>query len=296
VTTGADPLFPRLSYENSLEISLQRKINIDLWDKGKPYPSALAKKLQLTGRHRKAADNPATKRIVAEKAKLRKEIARSSKLVEDFEFFLGKMDWYPELLLQQLYWDSNMMHADPQTVLAKQKKSTWPISRETLIEIRENVRVLAEQVERLSKTDFSPARTVILCDADGRRLHRADEKYLLRAFRNLPDILSFYASELGRKLSLASGYWSREAKEWKSLVELARQNSLYERIRAKTGQYHTVRLHRLVNASRLTRGLRAIKQRAFIIWLNRLKKRHEAKLTSAAMSQSQEGSPPPQLS
>jgi hypothetical protein len=292
VASGPDPLLPRVSYEDRQGISLQRTIDIELWSKGEPYPPALARKFELNGPNRKIADNPATKMIIAQKADLRRQIANTPKLVKDFEFFLDKMGWYPEKLLQHLYWDSNMMQANSQTILAKEKKKTWPIDRESLGEIRGHLRVLAEQVERLNKTDFSPARTAILRNEEGNRLHPADERYLLRIFRNLPEVLRFYGGELNRKLSLTDFYWSREMKRWKFLVEEARRTSLYEQIRAKADQYHVVRLHRLVNASRRVQGLSPINQRAFIIWLNRLKKRHEEMSRSPTSSPRPEGSLP----
>jgi hypothetical protein len=281
-----------MSHEDSHLISLQRTIEIELWNKGEPYSPALARKFRLTGANRKIANNPTTKMIIAQKADLRRKIAISSKLVKDFEFFLDKMGWYPEVLLQHLYWDSNMMHADPQTVIDKEKARTWPIDRDTLGEIRTNIRVLTDQIERLNNTDFSPARTVILHDEDGERLNRADERYLLKAFGKLPRILRSYGGELSRKLSLSDVYWLREIKTWKSLVDHARKTSLYEQIRVKTGQYHVVRLHRLVSISRRVQGLPPIEQRAFIIWLNRLKKRHQGTSGSPTSSPAPEGSPP----
>jgi hypothetical protein len=274
-TAGPDPLYPRISNEDAQLISQQRKIDTELWSKGEAYPARLARKLRLSGSHRKAADNPVTKMIVAQKADLRRKIALSSKLVTDFEFFLDKMDWYPELLLQQLYWDSNMMHADPQSVISNEKARTWPIDKEVLREILRRIRVLAEQMERLSETDFSPARTAILEDEKGERMHPADERYLLKAFRKMPDILRSYAHELGRKLNLSELYWPQRTKDLESLVAHARKTSLYEHIRAKTGQYHAFRLHRLVSASREVQGLRPVGQRALVVWLNRLKKSHK---------------------
>jgi hypothetical protein len=274
-TAGPDPLYPRISHEDAQLISQQRDIDTKLWSEGEPYPAPLARKMQLTGSHRKAANNPVTKMIVAQKADLRKKIALSSKLVRDFEFFLEKMDWYPELLLQHLYWDSNMMHADPQSVISSEKARTWPIDKDVLREMLRRIRVLAEQMERLGETDFSPARTAILEDEKGQRMDPGDERYLLRAFRRMPDILRSYGQELGRKLNLSELYWSQRTKELESSVAYARKTSLYEYIRASTGRYHAFRLHRLVSASRQVQGLPPIGQRAFVIWLNRLKKSHK---------------------
>jgi hypothetical protein len=224
---------------------------------------------------RRMANNPTTRKIFVDKQKLLLRIRQSPQLERDFEFLLGKMDWDVDQLLQYLYWDSNMMHADPQTLIRKEKERTWPIDRETLSEIRTNIRVLTEQMERLNKTDFSPARTVTLHAENGERLNRADERYLLKAFSRLPEILRFYGQEMSRKLTLSALHWPRAIERWKSLVAHARKTSLYEQIRVKTGQYHVVRLHRLVSISRQVQGLPPISQRSFIVWLNRLKKRLE---------------------
>jgi hypothetical protein len=72
-----------------------------------------------------------------------------------------------------------MMHADPQTVIGKEKDKTWSIEKNTLVDIRMNIRALAEQIERVNKTEFSPAKTAILCDETGDRFHRADESIFL---------------------------------------------------------------------------------------------------------------------
>jgi hypothetical protein len=241
--------------------------------------------------HRKGANNPATRQIFLGKQKLLREIKKSPQLARDFGFFLEKMRWNTDQLLQHLFWDSNMMRADPQTVISKEKERTWPISRDTLNQMRTNIRVLTEQMERVSKTDFSPARTIILRDEKGGRLRRADERYLLKAFSNLPGILRFYGWELSQNLTLSSLHWSHQAKTWKSLVAHARKTSLYEKVRATTGQYHVVRLHRLVNVSRQVQELPFLKQRAFIIWLNRLKKRHDRPPSSRPSSPPSKDSP-----
>jgi hypothetical protein len=279
---NSDSLFPRLSNKSAQAISVQRKIDIDLWSKGEPYPLALAKELKLSKENRKFADNPTTKKIVSSKAQLRRKIATSPKLADDFNFFLDRMGWHPELLLQYLYWDSNIMHTFAQAVMRVEKQRKWPVDRKDLQKILQNVSLLTEQTERLSKTDFSPAHTVILLDEEDRRLNPAYEKHLLRAFRNLPEILRRFGGDLRRKLSHADFVWSREKKRLISEIQLARQTSLYERIRAKTGAYHSTRLHRLISVAREVQGLSYINSRAFVIWLNKLKKRHIERVESAS--------------
>ena len=229
--------------------------------------------VKLAGRD--ITNSPVTQRIIADKAELRKLIANDSKLVKDFEFFLKKLCWGPEGLLQHLYWDCNMMRATQQTIIAEEKKSNWPIDRKTLEDLCADTSALALRLEDLDKTDFSPARTVILRTADGVPLPREHEKYLLRAFRDLPEILGFYSWELRRKILYAAHFWSEDAQSWKSIIELTRENSLYENIRTRAGHYHAVRLHRLVNAARKAQGLAPLELRAFTIWLNRLRARLE---------------------
>lgn len=264
-----------MSYEDAPAISDLRKIDIELWSEGKPYPSELAKKLELTRQARKAADNPWTKMIIAAKANLRKEIASSPQLVEDFEFFLDKMGWHPEQLLHDLYFYCNMMHATPQAVIATEKREIWPMGRKSLDALCRNILALATRLEKLNQTKFSPARGVVLRADTGDRLPPARERHLLKAFSELPKILRFYREELNRTVLNAAGDWSDAQKHGKSLVEGAREHSLYERIRAKAGKYHAVRLHRLVNAARQIQNLSPIEWYAFRKWLSELKQRLE---------------------
>jgi len=275
-------------------VEKRRRASLGAKSKQKRQAGTFAQWLQsIPKEQRKLANNPATRRIFAEKQQVLRQIRNSPRLMSDFDFFLGSLDWDTECLLQHLYWDSNMMHADPQTLVRKEKARIWTVDRRTLSKIRTTIRVLSEQMEQISETDFSPARTAILRDEKGMRLHPADEKYLLTAFRNLPDVLRFYGYEVSRKLANVDKYWLSSKKDWKSIVEQARQSSLYEKIRAKTGQYHVVRLHRLVNISRQVQGLPPVNQRAFIVWLNRLKKRHEKICVSQESPSSLKGSPAP---
>jgi hypothetical protein len=239
-------------------------------------------KLELTGQARKAADSQWTKMTIAGKANLRKEIASSSQLVGDFEFFLEKMEWHPELLLQILYWDCNMKGATPQTVIAREKRETWPIAQKFLDALCGDMSTLAARLEQLNETEFSLARGLALRGETGDRLPQARERHLLKAFRELPETLHLYSRDLRQTILDTAAHWSRQKQNWESLIGSARQDSLYERIRAKTGQYHQIRLHRLVNAARRIQGLPQLESRAFVVWLNRLKKRCErAKLQAA---------------
>ena len=220
--------------------------------------------------------NPGTRLIIAQEAELRRRIRRDPQLAEDFDFLVRKTGWRLHRLLQLLYWDSNMMHADPQTVLGGAKRDAWPIDRKTLKAILRDISALAEQVEQVNKTEFSPARSLILQNGAGLRILRKEEKYLLKTFGDLPGILRFYCGELKRKLKITDNFWPRQKERWKSIVDLTRRNSLYEGIRSATpdDKYHATRLLRLVNASREVQGLPPVEFRAFIVWLNRLRKRH----------------------
>lgn len=224
---------------------------------------------------RAARRNPFTRLVIAHKTELRRRIDADAQLKKDFEFLISKTGWDPHTLLHQLYWDSNMMHADSQTLVRKGKNDTWPIDRKTLEVILKNIARLAEQVEEVSKTEFSPARAIVLRNRKGLRLHPKYERYLLETFSCLHNVLRYYGAELKRNLDRTCVSWEREKERWNYLVDVARRNSLYEGIRLATpgNQYHATRLLRLVNTSRNLQNLLPIEHRAFIVWLNRLKRR-----------------------
>lgn len=81
---------------------------------------------------RAARRNPITRLIIAHKKEIRRRVEADAQLSEDFGFLLEKTGWLPDLLLSRLYWDANMMHADAQTVIGKEKVKIWPIDRKTL--------------------------------------------------------------------------------------------------------------------------------------------------------------------
>jgi hypothetical protein len=58
----------------------------------------------------------------------------------------------------------------------------------------------------------------------------------------------------------------------KLIAEASRRSSLFALLRETAGNCHAVRLLRLVNASRNVHSLSPIRQRAFVVWLNRLGK------------------------
>lgn len=255
------------------EIQLLRRpeVPIQQWCKGEPVlGSRLERRLTrlLVGRKFQVPNYP-----IAGKAKLRKVIANDPKLVRDFEFFTNKLGWDPEALLHDLYWDCNMMHATLQTILASQsvgrdlKKAQKALS---------HIALLAKEVRTLNRTEFSPARTAILRNRKDELLRPAKQKYLLRVFSELPEILCCYGRELRRKFRLREASWVEEKTDCETIYKVTRQNSMYERIRAKVGKYHAVRLHRLVNAARHVQGFPPIELRAFIVWLNKLRKRSES--------------------
>jgi hypothetical protein len=127
----------------------------------------------------------------------------------------------------------------------------------------------------VNQTEFSPARTVFFRDEDGERLTNQASGQIRAIAADLPWILRTYAGDLRRKVWIHASFWKRERPQMESLVQMMRESSLYERIRLQTGKYHQTRLHRLVNAARVDQGLPVIEQRAFTIWLNRLKKRYQ---------------------
>ena len=220
-------------------------------------------------------NRPITRRIIAQTKLLRRRIKVNAQLRRDFDFLSKKTGWHPDKLLQSLYWDCNMMHADLQTLLSNIKSDIWPMDRQTVEMILRNLTGLPEQIQRVNETEFSPARTCILRDSEGTQLRLKQQRDLQEAFIQLPDVLRFFGGELQRKFNIADHYWQTEREEWKAIVDVTRQSSLYQGIRLATrdNKYNANRLCRLVNASRAVQGLQPIKLRAFTIWLNKLRKR-----------------------
>jgi len=193
------------------------------------------------------------------KEELRKRIEREPQLKKDFDFLVAKTGLTPEQLLTGLRLDCNLMKADRQTLLSKERAELWPISEATLRRTVKNIRRAAGQIEATNETEFSPALP----------------KNIGRNFTGLPETLRSYAGEVERRVNIWAAYWKRKKSRIPTLVALTRQHSLYERIRSSTGGYHQVRLLRLVNAAREVEGLPKIEQRAFTIWLNRFEKRRK---------------------
>jgi hypothetical protein len=197
--------------------------------------------------------------IRAEKEELRKRIEHDPQLKKDFDFLIGKSGLQPNQLLTGLWLDCNLMKADRQTLLSKEKEELWPIDEDTLKRSIKNIRRAADQIETTNETKFSPALTKNIGDN----------------FAGLPEILRSYARELERKVNLWTPYWKRKKSRIPNLVRLTRQHSLYERVRSSAGGYHQIRLLRLVNAARENKGLRKIELRAFTMWLNKFEKRRK---------------------
>jgi len=214
--------------------------------------------------------------IRRKKARLRERIARDPALQRDFDFLLSSTRWPEEVLLARLFWDCNMMSADPKSVVSRERRQTWPISESVLRRVIRGIFKVAEQVEKVNQTDFSPAGTVFFYDEEGEMLTEGETTKRRAIMADLPGILRFYASELQRKVSINASFWRRQKPHIAPLVQMVRETSLYESMRSATGGYHQTRLHRLVNAARIDQGLPPIEQRAFTIWLNRLRKRHGA--------------------
>ena len=232
------------------------------------------RKKSLEDRLRTIGRSPFTRKIIADEEELQRRITNDPQLTRDFVFLLKKTGWDRALLLKLLYWDSNIMHADRQTILREERARAWPIARDTLKEILGDISVAADQIGRLNQVELSPARSRILRNKTGIELSPRDTKRLLGIFRELPEILRSYCGELGRKIEVDTSFWSEEEKEWPSIIDMTRQNSLYERIRLADSrdQYNCNRLHRLVNVSREVNGLPPIGLRAFVKWLNGLRK------------------------
>jgi hypothetical protein len=244
----------------------------------------------LGRRVREIRDHPITRRIIAQKAHLRHRIKADTKLTRDFDFLVKKTGWHPDKLLQLLYWDCNMMHASLQTILRNKKSELWPVDRKFVEMILRNLSRLAEQIARVNETDFSPVRTIILRDSEGVRLHPKQQRDLQGTFNRLPKVLRFYSAELERKFNIADHYWQRERKAWKSILDVTRRSSIYEGIRLATpdNKYNANRVLRLINTSRDVQGLPTIELRAFIIWLNKWRKRYSNQTAVPAFQPGQE--------
>lgn len=221
-----------------------------------------------------------SRQIKGAKQQLRYCVTNDPQLKRDFDFLIGKTGWRSELFLARLFWDKNIMHADPRAVLARMKSEDWPVARGDLERIVKDAHALAKQIERVNETEFSPARTLILRDGFGERLSPRKERELQHSFATLPEILRLYAGELRRKVLITAGFSRRVAEDRAAIVKDVRKTSLFELVRSATGQYHATRLLRLVNAARKVCDLPPIEQRAFIVWLNRLRKRHSAEPTT----------------
>ena len=207
-----------------------------------------------------------TRKIVAGEKELRRRINTDAQLADDFEFLVKKTGWQPNLLLKRLYWDSNIIHADRQTILREAEAEAFPVDPDTLKAIRRTIPALADQIERVNQTELSPARTIILRNEKGGELSLLDAKRLRWAFSSLPEILNFYLGELYRKVSINTNLWPEEKEDLLSIIDETRLTSLYECIRLADSkdQYNSVRLLRLVNVSREVQGLPPVKWRAFV--------------------------------
>jgi hypothetical protein len=216
-----------------------------------------------------------SKLVRAREAELRRRIDTNEQLKKDFQFFVQRMNFPPDDLINGLYWDCNMIHADPQTVVSGIKSETWPIDEQSLRKILRNINTAAQQIDKVNKTTLSPGNEVVVLDNSGFLLERHKEKSLLAEFGRLPEILRIYHKTLKRGVEEAADFWPKESERMRRLVEHARHNSLYERIRLTSPdhKYHANRLHRLVSAAREMLGLTPVTRRSFIVWLNKLKKR-----------------------
>jgi hypothetical protein len=196
----------------------------------------------------------------AEKQELRNRIQRDPQLKKDFDLLIEKTGWQPHQLITGLCLDCNLMSADRQTLLRNEKLEWWPISEDTLRRNIKNIRRIAGQIQAINQTKgLSPTRNRSVGDN----------------FVGLPEMLSSYAEELERIVNISAHYWKRKRSLIPGIVLLTRENSLYERVRSSTGQYHQTRLLRLLNLTREIRGYQNISQRAFTIWLNRFEKQRK---------------------
>jgi hypothetical protein len=99
------------------------------------------------------------KAIRMQKQELRNRIEHDPQLKKDFELLIAKTRLQPNQLLTGLWLDCNLMTADRQTLLSKERAEIWPICEDTLGRNIKNIRRAAGQIEAIDETEFSPALT-----------------------------------------------------------------------------------------------------------------------------------------
>jgi len=191
-----------------------------------------------------------------QKQQLRLRIENNRQLKNDFDFLVEKTGLLPRQLLTGLWMDCNMMMADSQRLLKMEKREIWPISEGTIRGIIKSIRKLAPQIDTTDKTKLSP-------------LHHPN---IGNKFVGLADTLRAYGTELERRADIWAPYWERKRLRIPEQVVLTRQHSVFERIRVSAGSYHQTHLFRLITAARHVYGYPRITERAFKVWLNRLRK------------------------
>lgn len=248
------------------------------WREGK---RVLDRKLARLTAHEHGQLPKFTREIKRGLAGLRKRIANNPGLVADFNFFTGQLGWPAEEFLFRLFWDCNIKSAWPESVIAADKRRRWPINQHELEEVCRTILEIAATLGKISDTELSPAFDISPSQVSGffskemQSLSRAKRRFVLRAFRAFPELLRLYSCELRGNILAIADQQAKSDTRTRSLVNHVRETSLYEAIRSKLGEYHAVRLHRLVNAARETQGLQPISWDAFRKWLKELKERLE---------------------
>jgi hypothetical protein len=213
--------------------------------------------------------------IRARESDLKARINGNEELTKDFEFFTQTVGIAAEELLNRLCWDCNMMHADPQTVASGIKAETWPIEEQTLRRMLTSISAAGKHIENINKTNIAPGKPNAIVDSEGIPLERRKEKSLLSEFARLPEVVRLYHDELLKAVDEAARTWPGQNKRMRALVEEARKNSIFERIRLASPKhkYHADRLCRLVNAARAGQGHKELSQHSFVAWLSNMKKK-----------------------
>jgi hypothetical protein len=194
----------------------------------------------------------------AQKQQLRTRIERIPQLKRDFDFLIEKTRLQPNQLITGLWLDCNLMHADRQTLLRNKKLEVWPISEDSLRRDIKNIHRMANEIHAINQAkELSPS-------LNNRRVGER--------FAGLPGTLKSYALDLERIVELSAKFWKATKLRIPGIVDLTRKHSLYERVRSSAGQYHQVRLLRLLNVAREILGYPRISQRAFAVWLIRFEK------------------------
>jgi hypothetical protein len=224
---------------------------------------------EVTEIYSELARDPAALSIIQENERrnhdLRDHIAGNPRLKKDLEFVVRATGMKPGVLRTGLLLQCNLMIRRDRWI-RKEHKKYWPIAESTIRGAIRDIRRTARQIDGI-EAKYSPFATYPAA------LKKTAMSMSVGSKSELPKSLRDYATDLERRVNVRATSWNKVKPLMLKMSATARQDSIYERIRAASGKYHANRLHRLINAAREINGLPAIKLRALTVWLNRQKQR-----------------------